>query len=154
MQDADNLKADAVTRLVRHFQRIYDEHMRDLPIVNTMIDVEGVGFRDFGAHQLGVLITPWFMNLVLLSAGDEWLDSAQGETSTIDFPSGPVEFTVSRDQELGTYLTAVLSPSVADLPDQAAARNVAQQGLSELFLRPRNERVLSRRELLTGLRGR
>ncbi len=154
MQDPDNLKADTVAKLVRHFQMIYNEHMRDLPIVNTRIDVEGIGFRDFDGHQVGVLITPWFMNLVLLPANDEWGDSAQGDTSKIDFPSGPVEFTLSRDQELGTYLTAVLSSSVAELPDQATAREVGHQGLTELFLRPRTERTLSRRELLTGLRSR
>ena len=154
MQDPDNLKADTVAELVRHFRTIYDEHMRDLPIVNTRIDVEGFGFRDFDGHRLGVLITPWFMNLVLLPGNDEWGDSAQGDTSMVDFPSGPIEFTLSRDPEFGTYLTAVLSPSVAELPDQATARKVAQRGLAELFLRPRDERTLSRRELLTGLRSR
>jgi len=148
------MKDNAVAKLVRHFRTIYDEHMRDLPIVNTSIDVEGFGFRDFEAHRLGVLITPWFMNLVLLPANEQWGDSAQGDTTMVDFPSGPVEFTVSRDQELGTYLTASLPGSIANLPDQATAREVAQQGLTELFVRPRNERTLSRRELLTGLRGR
>lgn len=148
------MKDDAVAELVRHFRTIYDEHMRGLPIVNTRIDVEGFGFRDFEGHRLGVLITPWFMNLALLPTSDEWGDSAQGDAATIDFPAGPVEFTVSRDQELGTYLTAVLAPSVAALPDQATAREVAQRGLAALFVRPRNERALSRRELLTGLRSR
>jgi [NiFe] hydrogenase assembly HybE family chaperone len=154
MPDSRTLNADTVTKLVQHFQVLYEEHMRDLPIVNKRIDVEGFGFREFGAHQLGALITPWFMNLVLLPSDDEWRGSAQGETSTIEFPSGPVEFTVSRDDELGTYLTAVLRQSVADLPDPPTARKVAEQGVRELFLPPRQERRLSRRELLTGLRGR
>jgi len=154
MPDPSTKNADTVTALVRHFQTLYEEHMRDLPIVNTRIDVEGVGFRAFGAHQLGALITPWFMNLVLLPAGDEWRGTKQGETTTIDFPSGPVEFTVSRDGELGTYLTAVLRQGVADLPDQQTARNIADQGVTALFSPPRHERTLSRRELLTGWRGR
>ncbi|MDH3364135.1 MAG: [NiFe]-hydrogenase assembly chaperone HybE [Gammaproteobacteria bacterium] len=144
--------ADSVTELVRHFENIYVEHMRDLPIVNPRVKVEAVGFQDFDGHELGVLITPWFMNLVLLPAGDEWHDSAQGDTSTIDFPSGSIEFTLSRDELLGTYLTAMLFRSVSDLPDQSAARAVAEQVMKELFVAGRDKRSLSRRELITGLR--
>lgn len=154
MSATDNVKTDIEIELVQHFESIYREHMQDLPIVNPQVAVEAVGFQDFEGHRLGVLITPWFMNLVLLPAGDEWRDSAQGDTSTIDFPSGPIEFTSSRDDTLGTYLTAVLFRSVANLPDQPTARNVAMQVMRELFFPSRNERKLSRRELLTGLRSR
>lgn len=152
MPASDNLKTDTVAELVRHFENIYIEHMQGLPIVNPRVEVEAVCFRDFGGHQLGVLITPWFMNLVLLPAGEERDDGAQGDTSSIDFPSGPIEFTTSCDDILGTYLTAVLFRSVADLPDQATAREVAMQVMKELFVEACNERSISRRELLTGLR--
>lgn len=144
--------ADTVAELARHFENIYVEHMQDLPIVNARVQVEAVGFQDFAGHELGVLITPWFMNLVLLPAGDEWHDSAQGDTSSIDFPAGPIEFTTSRDEVLGTYLTAVLFRSVSDLPDQSTARAVAEQVMKELFVPAHSERSVSRRELLTGLR--
>lgn len=154
MSAPDNVKTDIVIELVRHFESIYREHMQGLPIVNPQVAVEAVGFQDFEGHRLGVLITPWFMNLVLLPARDEWRDSAQGDTSTIGFPSGPIEFTSCRDDKLGTYLTAVLFRSVANLPDQPTARTVARQVMTELFLPSRNERKLSRRELLTGLRSR
>lgn len=144
---------DTVAELVRHFEHIYVEHMQDLPIVNKSIQVEAVGFEGYEGHELGVLITPWFMNLVLLPAEDAWSDSAQGDASTIEFPSGPIEFTTSRDDVLGTYLTAVLFRSVSDLPDQAVARKVALEVMKELFV-PSQKRKLSRRELLTGLRTR
>jgi len=145
---------DTVTNLVRHFEHIYAEHMRELPIVNPRVQVEAVGFQDYEGHQLGVLITPWFMNLVLLVAGDAWSDSAQGDKSSLEFPSGPIEFTISRDETLGTYLTAVLFRSVSDMPDQQTALAIAQQVMKNLFVPAKNERSLSRRELLTGLRGR
>ena len=148
---------DTVAALVRHFEQIYAEHMKNLPIVNPRIRVEAVDFQPFGGHELGVLITPWFMNLVLLPAGAAWADCPQGDTSSIDFPSGPVEFTTSRDDVLGTYLTAVLFRSVSDLPDHAMARDVAKQVMKELFVparQDRDERALTRRDLLTGLRGR
>lgn len=145
--------ADTVAELVRHFETIYAEHMQDLPIVNRFIRVEAVGFQDFDGDQLGVLITPWFMNLVLLPAGKDYSDRAQGEASTIAFPSGPIEFTTSHDELLGTYLTAVLFRSVSDVPDQTMAREIAGQVMKELFVAAGNRRSLSRRELLTGLRG-
>lgn len=144
---------DTVAALVRHFEQIYVQHMRDLPIVNPRIEVEAVGFRDYEGHALGVLITPWFMNLVLLPGGDAWSDSAQGDSSSINFPSGPIEFTTSRDEVLGTYLTAVLFRSLSDLPDHVTARTVAERVMAELFRPTPAKRSLSRRALLTGMRG-
>lgn len=144
--------SERVAELVRHFQAIYIKHMQDLPIVNPRVEVAAVAFREFEDHELGVLITPWFMNLVLLPAGDAWQASAQGDTTTIDFPSGPMEFTTSRDDALGTYLTAVLFRSVSDLPDSSTARLVAEKVMENLFVETRKQRSLSRRELLTGWR--
>lgn len=141
---------ERVALLVRQFEAIYREHMKGLPIVNTRLNVEAVGFREFDGHQLGVLITPWFMNLVLIAASDEWSNASQGDTSSIDFPCGPIEFTKCVDELFGTYLTAVLFRSVSDLHDQSLAREIARQIMQDLFNAPRKERPLSRRELLTG----
>jgi [NiFe] hydrogenase assembly HybE family chaperone len=146
--------ADTVAELVRHFEHIYVEHMQHLPIVNPRVQVEAIGFQDYEGHELGVLVTPWFMNLVLLPGGDEWCESAQGGTETINFPSGPIDFTTSRDDVLGTYLTAVLFRSVSDMPDQETAREIALKVMENLFVAAKSEHSLSRRELLTGLRGR
>lgn len=143
-----------VDELVRQFEAIYDEHMRDLPIVNARLKVEGVGFQQFEDHQLGVLITPWFMNLVLMPGDDGWRDKPQGDSLTVDFPSGPIEFTISQDEALGTYLTAVLFRSVSDMPDQTTAREIALEVMKNLFEPAKSERSMSRRELLTGLRSR
>ena len=146
--------ADTVAEMVRHFEHIYVEHMQDLPIVNPRVKVEAVAFQDYEGHELGVLITPWFMNLVLLPAGDAWRDCSQGDSSTVYFPSGPIEFTISRDNVLGTYLTAVLFRSVSEISDQRTAREIALKVMENLFVTAESGRSLSRRELLTGLRGR
>ncbi|MGB5626232.1 MAG: [NiFe]-hydrogenase assembly chaperone HybE [Woeseiaceae bacterium] len=143
---------ETVTELVRQFEAIYVDHMRDLPIVNACLKVEAVGFQQYESHQLGVLITPWFMNLVLLPGNDEWAENAQGDLTSIDFPSGAIDFTTSRDDVLGTYLTAVLFRSVSDIPDQRMARALALQVLQDLFVPAHSERSVSRRALLTGLR--
>lgn len=146
--------ADNVAELVRHFEHIYSAHMQDVPIVNPRVTVEAVGFEDYKGHQLGVLITPWFMNLVLLPGDDSWCERPQGDTVTIDFPSGPIEFTISQDEALGTYLTAVLFRSVSDMPDQETACAIALEVMKNLYIPAKSERPLSRRELFTGLRSR
>lgn len=144
--------ADTVLKMVQQFETIYVEHMHDLPIVNKALQVEAVGFHEYLVHQLGVLITPWFMNLILLPGTELWSNMAQGDMSSIDFPSGRIEFAVSHDKVLGTYLSAVLFRSVTELADQATARKLAHEVLGDLMKQPRNARTVSRRDLLTGLR--
>ena len=143
---------DTTLKMVQQFETIYVEHMRDLPIVNRALQVEAVGFHEYHGDQLGVLITPWFMNLILLPGVDNWSNSSQGDTSSIDFPSGRIEFAVSHDKVLGTYLSAVAFRGVVELADQPTARKLAHEVLDNLMKLPRNERSVSRRDLLTGLR--
>ena len=139
------------TQLVKRYRSIYDERMQDLPIINPELDVEAVGFCAFDEHQVGVLITPWFVNLVLLLGSGIGEQLKQGSKSTLKFPSGPVEFTTAQDEVLGPYLTAVLFRSVAEFPDQHTAREVALEVMQELFNVARNKQAVSRRELFTNV---
>jgi len=144
--------ADTIAKMVQQFETIYAEHMQDLPVVNKALQVEAVDFHDYHGDQLGVLITPWFMNLILLPGVDSWSGSEQGDTASIDFPSRRIEFAVSHDKMLGTYLSAVAFRGVVELADQSTARKLALEILSDLMKPPRNERTVTRRDLLTGLR--
>lgn len=148
MTEADK----TVAELVRQFESIYRDHMQDLPIVNPRLAVEASGFTEYDRGCLGVLITPWFMNLVLLARDAAWSDHAQGDMVTLDFPSGSIDFTICHDNILGTYLTAVLFRSVSDFPDQQTARALAAEVMQGLFVESKNERLVSRRDLLTGRR--
>ena len=143
-----------VADLVARYQAIYDERMRDLPIVNERLAVEAVGFERWEEQDLGVLITPWFMNLVLLPDSSRLADMPQGDRIECRFPSGPCELTVYHDKELGSYLAAVLFRTVVDFPDQDTARAVAEEALAQVLAEPpdKEERQVSRRDLLTGLR--
>ena len=133
--------------LVERYRSIYCERMQDLPIVNPALDVEVVGFCTFDEHEVGVLITPWFINLVLLLGSNIGERLQQGSKSTLRFPSGSVEFITAQDEVLGPYLTAVLFRSVAEFPDQDTAREVAQEVMQELFKTARDKHAMSRREL-------
>jgi len=55
-----------VSALIEHFRAV-DAGMRDLPIYNHTVAIESIGFRLFNdVELLGVLLTPWFMNLMIL----------------------------------------------------------------------------------------
>jgi len=143
-----------VADLVARYEAIFDTRMRDLPIVNPRLEVEAVGFERWEDQDLGILITPWFMNLVLLPDSGRLADLPQGDRIECRFPSGPCELTVYHDEELGSYLAAVLFRTVADFPDQAIARAIAEEALAQILTEPPEKETppLSRRGLLTGLR--
>jgi len=143
-----------VAELVARYQAIYQERMRDLPIVNPRLAVEAVGFEQWEDQDLGVLITPWFMNLVLLPDSGRLSDLPQGDRVECRFPSGPCELTVYHDEDLGSYLAAVLFRTVADFPDQDVARAVAEEALAQLLAEPAEKEgeKVSRRGLFTGLK--
>ena len=141
-----------VADLVAAFREIHDERMQGLPIVNPRLKVEAIGFRDYDEHEIGVLITPWFINLVLLPGSDEWAASTQGSLVSIALPSGPCELTVCCQDDLETYLAAVLFRSVTDFPDQSLAVAIAEEALLQIMTPPPPpEGNVSRRHLLTGM---
>ena len=136
------------TALVERFRDIHEQRMRDLPFINAQIWVEAIGFRTFEDFEIGVLITPWFMNLMLLP-DDVSSNIEQGHKVNVSFPSGEIEFTTALDDELGLYFSAVLFSSVMSIPDQATARDLADEVMKELFQSESKAKTLSRRSLFT-----
>jgi len=143
--------------------RCVDAGMRDLPIYNDKVAIEAIGFRIFGADALiGVVLTPWFMNLTLLPIEPVPLDNtAIGKIATIELPAGPRKFATNGDAEVGLYQAHSLHSPVLSftLPGQARAETVRQLGF--LMLPPRDESAASnapstsgvnRRSLLFGRR--
>ncbi|MDJ0750657.1 MAG: [NiFe]-hydrogenase assembly chaperone HybE [Woeseiaceae bacterium] len=147
-----------VPQLVDYYGKVYRDRIHDLPIINSKLEVEAVGFRKLDEHEFGVLITPWFMNLVLLPGTDRWQDRTQGTAVGIDLPGAKLDFTVAHDDKLGTILTAALFGTVTSFPGQAMARDVARETLRLLFTSTKDVgrgsgRTMSRRELLKQLGG-
>ena len=48
------------------FARIHREQMADIPILNPRLEVECLGFQEYQGRAIGILITPWLMNLLML----------------------------------------------------------------------------------------
>jgi [NiFe] hydrogenase assembly HybE family chaperone len=147
---------DPVLRRLIERYREADPRMRDLPFYNDRLDVEAVGFRDWESHRLGILITPWFINLVLLpGTADDWSALRQGDQSDWHLPAETIRFTASCPDDGDVYLTAPVFTNVIGVPDHEAAKAIAQQVLESLLAKPGTEksapgRAVSRRDLLRG----
>jgi len=113
-----------VQALIELFQRI-DAGMRDLPIYNDKIAIEAIGFRPFGdATLLGVVLTPWFMNMITLPIEPVPMDMAAiGRTVSVELPAGKRTFVVGGDETIGLYRAHSLHSPVLNftLPGQAQA---------------------------------
>jgi len=120
--------------LEQTFRRILEERMKGLPFVNDKLEVEAVGFRKWGGHWVGVLITPWMFNLIAMP-GDPaaWRAYREGDTQEWSFPGGSHTFRADRQEELGEYQTCAILPSVTHLPDQEHARRAAEALVRLLF---------------------
>lgn len=127
--------------------------MRDLPVVNAALSVQAVGFNRFNKDWLGVLITPWFMNLLMMPGPDStWHAQQPGTKIEKNFPYGTFEFTLGNETQLGTYALCSLFSPMFQFENQAAALAAAQAALQGLLAKSA-PRVVSRRDLLRGAIG-
>jgi [NiFe] hydrogenase assembly HybE family chaperone len=116
------------------FTRIRRERMADIPLLNPALEVQAVGFSVREDYCLGVLITPWFMNLMLLPlAGDEWAELPSGTKINKSFPSGTYEFILGEEEGVGRYLMCSLFSPVFEFQNQQAAVVTAEAVLQSLM---------------------
>lgn len=151
----------ALERLIDRFREA-EPRMRDLPFYNERLSTEAVGFRNWEGHRLGILITPWFINLILLPGEeDDWSGVQQGDQSDWHLPSETIRFTANRaDEDEQTeagdvFLAAPVFTNVIGVPDHEAAKNIAGQVLESLLAKPGSGKAapghaVSRRDLLRG----
>jgi [NiFe] hydrogenase assembly HybE family chaperone len=113
--------------------------MNDIPIVNKKLEVEVIGFVDWGhdksksAAEVGVLITPWFMNIVLLPKESMKQEVRVGKTANILFPDGEYSFLTQQDSEFGVYLTCSLFSPMFEFKTQEQARGTAEAVMQQLM---------------------
>ncbi len=148
---------ERVRRVEETFRRIQQERMQGLPVLNPRLRVEAVGFREWpGAAKregglpppaagaaslpapsrgiLGVLITPWFMNLMLLpGAGEGCPAPSVGREVRHRFPAGSFTFLVGHESGIGSFQSCSLFSPMFEFEDQAAAVATAKAVLEALF---------------------
>jgi len=162
--------------LERTFNRILRAKARHMPVINEALRVEAVSFRSWQGRSLGVMVTPWFMGLMLIPReGDDWSGLRPGEKCIHEFPTGAYEFTVAEEDGIGRYQVCTLFSPMSRFADQETAVATAEAVLRGLIGEERRdsaatadaadktaateasgpeprleERSLSRRDLLRG----
>ncbi len=130
---------DPSALLEAHFERIFQDNMQGLPIVNDALRVEAVGFEDWRGHWLGVLITPWFLNLMVVpGASQDWPQVKEGERLRFAFESGTYLFNAMDLDGFGQVLSCSLASPVREYGSQESVREVAQD-LMRLIHAPAEE---------------
>jgi len=127
------------------FKHIQQQRMGDVPILNLALRVQAVDFQLFQQTWIGILITPWFMNLLYLR--DDAL--AIGAKITHSFPAGQFEFIVSYEKALGFYQSCSLYSPMFAFQQQEIAVQTAQSALQALLETPKPVNI-SRRDVLRG----
>lgn len=122
-------------QLAALYRDIHRTTMSGVPICNDALAVEAIGFRRFGDYVLGVVVTPWFANLVAAATD---ADSAQrlfpdSARLRLRFPAGDVEFNVSELEGFGRLVSCSLFSPMSEFSDHDAARTAAQTALDALF---------------------
>lgn len=134
----DELRAEAeikaaTDRLVADFSEVWHSTMRGMPIVNKALRVEAVGFRRHEGRIMGVLVSPWFMNLILLPDGEAWSELKAGEKEVVAFPSGDYEFIHNTREMTGGYKACSLFSPMGDFTSQKDATDVARAVMAAIF---------------------
>lgn len=179
MQESSEQAGDKIARIVEAYKRVDLDRMQDLPFRNDALSVDAVGFRDWGADQLGVIITPWFINLVLVPGeGTDWSQHRHGDKVAYTLPSGVYEFVHGDLEDFGPIQSCSLMSPVTELENHDTARLIAEEVMrlmviesepeeitgqpllsavpepeeAELGPKPNVSEPISRRELLRGRR--
>jgi [NiFe] hydrogenase assembly HybE family chaperone len=143
-----------VAALERQFVHIAATRMRGVPILNAALRVQVVGFEldpDAPAVAIGVLVTPWFMNLVRLPLDAQADDLAPaGTTRERGVGNERFPFIGSEEPGFGRYEVCSLFSPMGEFADQDGAVATAQAVLAELRRALPAVPVASRRALLLG----
>lgn len=105
-----------------------------LPVHNSALDIETVGFRPYGNGHAGVLVTPWCMNIVVVP--DDTSDApggAIGSQADLPFPSGLYTFTLAHLDGVGLLQSCSLFSPMDEFSSQADAIEAAQAAADALF---------------------
>lgn len=154
---------DIAQRLTSTFQRVHDERMRGLPILNPSLRVQVVGACSFEGDWIGVLVTPWCMNLVLVPGPDSAnRPGTVGVKQALRLPAGALEMIGSEEADIGPFGACSLYSPMGGFADQESAVETAERILAALLdpeppsvepgPSPRRPGV-SRRSLLRGVFG-
>lgn len=148
-------KEEPVVTALEHLVARYEQaavRMKDLPVFNPALRVEAVGFHEFQGGQLGIIVTPWFMNLVFLPGPGAASPPREGERRGRALPAGTVDFVGARFDDVGPFESCSLFSPMPNFESAEVARATAEEALL-LLVAPPAVPPPSRRQLFTQLLG-
>jgi [NiFe] hydrogenase assembly HybE family chaperone len=105
-----------------------------VPICNPALDVACVGFQAWRDQFFGIVVTPWFMNVLLAPApGAPPVEAAPGSTRNVSLPCGRVDFLVAELDGFGRLLMCSLFSPMQEFEDHAAALATAAAAAEQLL---------------------
>lgn len=152
----DDAARDIGARLAETYKKIWATSMRDVPICNSALDVEPIGFRAYSDSAVGIVVTPWFMNLVMVAPTGEADSSGVGAVSPMRLPAGEPDGVAAWLDGFGALRACSLFSPMFDFVDMAVARAVAEEAMKAFFTSPppddppRQTTRMGRRALLSG----
>jgi len=159
--EADVALDESVARLVARYRAIAETAMADVPICNPRLGVEAVDFRRWGGRALGMVVTPWFLNLTLfdLSDGEPAPAAQSGATVPLQLPAGQVDLIVGDLPGFGRVDICSLFSPMFEFAEMEAAVATAREALRALLTAPPSPPVtpqptFDRRAFLRGARPR
>lgn len=159
------------SKLIDVFTSIGEKSMHDMPLYNHAIGYHATEFEVFNEYWIGLLVTPWFLNLMAFPAKTSTQKHIEqqmvGEKCHIALPSGRFEFIKGYNDELESYFSCSLLSPVFELNSKEHAVETLNLALSEIMtpIEPDEhqvvnssqvleEQAVSRRDFITGFRKR
>ncbi len=129
-----------VQTLEQVFAHIAATRMRDVPVQNHALRVQAVGFApqadsDGGEWLMGILVTPWFMNLVCLPVDLARLGETVpgvGQKASRQIGGEHFEFIGAHEEGLGAFACCSLFSPMFEFADHAGAVATACEVLNLL----------------------
>lgn len=113
------------------FGAIAETRMAGLPVMNPALSVAARGFEPCGEHRVGVLTTPWFMDLILIPSDAP--PRRVGEKATFTLPSGTYECVWGYEDGVGGYWCCSLFSPMFQFADWDTALTATDAALAELL---------------------
>ena len=132
------------------YQKVYQEKFKGLPICNDDIQIQAIDFQLWEGQWLGILVTPWFTNLLILrQEGQHWPEFKLGKhhQREITFPAGTIKFTPRFEPELGIYLCCSLVSPMTEVASNQQALQDAKNAMRQLLTLPIQVQTIDPNEL-------
>ncbi|MDI3323299.1 [NiFe]-hydrogenase assembly chaperone HybE [Pontibacterium granulatum] len=125
-----------VDALHTHFNSVA-QRMADLPMYNAALEVACVGFQPYAEREIGVLVTPWCMNLTLFPAESDnwaaWSGTEIGNKQMIALPSGQYEGIFGWSELTGGFMSCSLFSPMFEFAEQVVALETAEAVMKAVF---------------------